>query len=172
MLSGPIAGRNLHDLGAEVIKLEPPEGDLTRFAQPKVGSISLYYAQQNTGKRNISIDLRTPEGAAIVRALAAHVDVVIENYRPGVMARLGLGWDALHAANPRLVLASISGYGQTGAWANRRAYAVVIHAEMGLIEARRPLAGRRRRHARRRRPRAGRHEPRRRVRRTPPHDAR
>src|SRR5689334_20212317 len=132
--SGPIAGRNLRDLGAEVIKLEPPEGDLTRFAQPKVGSISLYYAQQNTGKRNISVDLRDPEGAAIVRALAAHVDVVIENYRPGVMARLGLGWDALHAANPRLVLASISGYGQTGEWADRRAYAVVIHAEMGLIE--------------------------------------
>ena len=61
MLSGPIAGRNLRDLGADVIKLEPPEGDLTRFAQPKVGSISLYYAQQNTGKRNISIDLRVPE---------------------------------------------------------------------------------------------------------------
>jgi crotonobetainyl-CoA:carnitine CoA-transferase CaiB-like acyl-CoA transferase len=134
VLSGPIAGRNLHDLGAEVIKLEPPEGDLTRFAQPKVGSISLYYAQQNTGKRNISVDLRHAEGAAIVRALAAHVDVVIENYRPGVMDRLGLGWDALRAANPRLVLASISGYGQTGAWAGRRAYAVVIHAEMGLIE--------------------------------------
>src|SRR6478735_6838273 len=135
VLSGPIAGRNLHDLGAEVIKLEPPEGDLTRFAQPKVGSISLYYAQQNTGKRNISVDLRDPEGAAIVRALAAHVDIVIENYRPGVMARLGLGWDVLHAANPRLVLAPISGYGQTGAWADRRAYAVVIHAEMGLIES-------------------------------------
>ena len=118
-----------------MIKLEPPEGDLTRFAQPKVGSISLYYAQQNTGKRNISIDLRSSEGAAIVRALAAHVDVIIENYRPGVMDRLGLGWDTLHAANPRLVLASISGYGQTGPWANRRAYAVVIHAEMGLIES-------------------------------------
>ncbi len=117
-----------------MIKLEPPEGDLTRFAQPKVGSISLYYAQQNTGKRNISIDLRTSEGAAIVRSLAAHVDVVIENYRPGVLARLGLGWDALNRANPHLVLASISGYGQTGAWADRRAYAVVIHAEMGLIE--------------------------------------
>src|SRR3954453_5901249 len=135
VLSGPIAGRNLHDLGADVIKVEPPEGDLTRFAQPKVGSISLYYAQQNTGKRNISIDLRSPDGAAMVRALSEHVDVVIENYRPGVMARLGLGWDTLHAANPRLVLASISGYGQTGAWANRRAYAVVIHAEMGLIES-------------------------------------
>jgi crotonobetainyl-CoA:carnitine CoA-transferase CaiB-like acyl-CoA transferase len=80
------------------------------------------------------VDLRRPEGVAIVRELAAHVDVVIENYRPGVMARLGLGWDVLHGANPRLVLASISGYGQTGAWADRRAYAVVIHAEMGLIE--------------------------------------
>jgi crotonobetainyl-CoA:carnitine CoA-transferase CaiB-like acyl-CoA transferase len=134
VLSGPIAGRNLHDLGADVIKVEPPDGDLTRFAQPKVGSISLYYAQQNTGKRNVSIDLRHPEGAAIVRALATHADVVVENYRPGVLARLGLGWDALHAANPRLVLASISGYGQTGEWADRRAYAVVIHAEMGLIE--------------------------------------
>ncbi|MGZ4713992.1 MAG: CaiB/BaiF CoA transferase family protein [Acidimicrobiia bacterium] len=135
VLSGPIAARNLHDLGAEVIKLEPPEGDLTRFAQPKVGSISLYYAQQNTGKRNISIDLQHPEGAAIVLDLARHVDVVIENYRPGVMERLGLGWDALRAANPRLVLASISGYGQDGEWRDRRAYAVIIHAEMGLIEA-------------------------------------
>ncbi len=135
VLSGPIAGRNLHDLGADVIKVEPPEGDLTRYAQPKVGSISLYYAQQNTGKRNISIDLRHPEAADVVGRLAERVDVVLENYRPGVMDRLGIGWTALSARNPRLVLASISGYGQTGAWRDRRAYAVVIHAEMGLIEA-------------------------------------
>ncbi len=135
VLSGPIAGRNLHDLGAEVIKLEPPEGDLVRFAHPKVGSISLYYAQQNTGKRNISLDLHHPEAAAIVLALAEHVDVVIENFRPGVMERLGIGWDQLSARNPRLILGSISGYGQTGAWRDRRAYAVIIHAEMGLIEA-------------------------------------
>lgn len=135
VLSGPIAGRNLHDLGAEVIKLEPPEGDLTRFAQPKVGSISLYYAQQNTGKRNISLDLTRPEAVEIVLGLIEHVDVVIENFRPGVMDRLGLGWDVLHARNPRVVLASISGYGQDVAWRNRRAYAVIIHAEMGLIEA-------------------------------------
>ncbi len=135
VLSGPIAGRNLHDFGAEVIKLEPPEGDLTRFAQPKVGSISLYYAQQNTGKRNISLDLTRPEAVEIVLGLVEHVDVVIENFRPGVMDRLGLGWDVLHARNPRVILASISGYGQEGSWRHRRAYAVIIHAEMGLIEA-------------------------------------
>jgi crotonobetainyl-CoA:carnitine CoA-transferase CaiB-like acyl-CoA transferase len=96
-----MAARNLHDLGADVVKLEPPEGDLTRFAEPRIGSISLYYAQQNTGKRNISIDLRHPEGAAIARDLAAHVDVIVENYRPGVMAHLGLGWDELRAVNRR-----------------------------------------------------------------------
>ena len=135
VLSGPIAGRNLHDLGAEVIKVEPPEGDLVRFAQPKIGSISLYYAQQNTGKRNISIDLHHPDAAAIVLDLVEHVDVVIENFRPGVMDRLGIGWEQLSARNPRLVMGSISGYGQTGAWRDRRAYAVVIHAEMGLVEA-------------------------------------
>lgn len=135
VLSGPIAGRNLHDLGAEVIKLEPPEGDLTRFAAPKVGSISLYYAQQNSGKRNISLDLGRPEAVDIVLRLVEHVDVVIENFRPGVMDRLGLGWEVLRSRNPRLILASISGYGQDVAWRNRRAYAVIIHAEMGLIEA-------------------------------------
>ncbi|MBK5286979.1 MAG: CoA transferase [Acidimicrobiia bacterium] len=135
VLSGPIAGRNLHDLGADVIKVEPPEGDLVRFAQPKVGSISLYYAQQNTGKRNISLDLRHPDAPELVGRLAETVDVVLENYRPGVMDRLGIGWDALAARNPRLIMASISGYGQTGRWRDRRAYAVVIHAEMGLIEA-------------------------------------
>ncbi len=135
VLSGPIAGRNLHDLGADVIKVEPPEGDLVRFAQPKVGSISLYYAQQNTGKRNISLDLAHPEAAELVGRLAECVDVVVENYRPGVMDRLGIGWPTLSARNPRLIMASISGYGQTGPWRDRRAYAVVIHAEMGLIEA-------------------------------------
>lgn len=135
VLSGPIAGRMLCDLGADVIKVEPPEGDLTRFARPKLGSISLYYAQQNTGKRNLSLDLARPEAVALALALAQHVDVVLENFRPGVMERLGLGWDALSAHNPRLVMCSISGYGQTGPWRDRRAYAVVVHAEMGLLEA-------------------------------------
>ncbi|AKL74294.1 putative acyl-CoA transferase/carnitine dehydratase [Actinobacteria bacterium IMCC26256] len=135
VLSGPIAGRVLHDLGAEVVKVEPPDGDLTRFALPKAGITSAYFAQQNTGKRNISLDLHRGEAVELLLQLATHFDVVIENSRPGVMDRLGLGYEALHARNPKIVYASITGYGQTGVWADRRAFAVVVHAEMGLLEA-------------------------------------
>jgi len=132
VLAGPYCGRMLSDLGADVVKIEPPEGDLTRFAEPKVNSISLYYAQQNTGKRNVSIDLHRPEGIDLVLGLAEHSDVVLENSRPGVMDRLGIGYDAVAARNPRVVYASITGYGQRGPWSQRRAYAVLIHAEAGL----------------------------------------
>jgi crotonobetainyl-CoA:carnitine CoA-transferase CaiB-like acyl-CoA transferase len=125
----------LHDLGAEVVKVEPPEGDLTRFALPKAGITSAYFAQQNTGKRNISLDLHRSEAVELLLELATHFDVIIENSRPGVMDRLGLGYEAVHARNPKLVYASITGYGQTGVWADRRAFAVVVHAEMGLLEA-------------------------------------
>lgn len=135
VLSGPIAGRVLHDLGAEVVKVEPPDGDLTRFALPKAGITSAYFAQQNTGKRNISLDLHRGEAVELLLELATHFDVIIENSRPGVMDRLGLGYEALHARNPKIVYASITGYGQTGVWADRRAFAVVVHAEMGLLEA-------------------------------------
>jgi len=135
VLSGPIAGRVLHDLGAEVVKVEPPDGDLTRFALPKAGITSAYFAQQNTGKRNISLDLHRSEAVELLLELATHFDVIIENSRPGVMDRLGLGYEALHARNPKIVYASITGYGQTGVWADRRAFAVVVHAEMGLLEA-------------------------------------
>jgi crotonobetainyl-CoA:carnitine CoA-transferase CaiB-like acyl-CoA transferase len=132
VLSGPVCGRALADLGADVIKVEPPQGDLTRFANPKVNSLALYFTQQNSGKRNISLDLARPEATTLLQRLAAHVDVVLENFRPGVMERLGLGYDALAASNPRLVYASITGFGQDGPWANRRAYAVVTHAEVGV----------------------------------------
>jgi crotonobetainyl-CoA:carnitine CoA-transferase CaiB-like acyl-CoA transferase len=115
-----------------VIKLEPPEGDVVRFDFPRVSGTSGYYAQQNTGKRNISLDLDRPEAVALVRRLAERCDVVVENFRPGVADRLGLGYDALSSGNPRLVYGSISGYGQTGPWRDRRAYAAVIQAEMGL----------------------------------------
>jgi len=135
VLSGPIAGRVLNDLGAEVVKVEPPDGDLTRFALPKAGITSAYFAQQNTGKRNISLDLHRSEAVELLLELATHFDVIIENSRPGVMDRLGLGYEAVHARNPKLVYASITGYGQTGVWADRRAFAVVVHAEMGLLEA-------------------------------------
>ena len=132
VLSGPHCTRMLSDLGAEVIKLEPPEGDLTRFAYPRVGSMSTYFAQQNVGKKNISMDLKTPEAIELVKKMIVHVDVLVENFRGGVMDKLGLGHDVLSAINPRLVYASITGYGTTGPWKHRRAYATVVNAETGM----------------------------------------
>ncbi len=123
----------LADMGADVIKIEPPAGDLTRFATPRRNGLSSYFVQQNVGKRNLSLDLATPEGAEILLALAELADVLVENYRPGVMARLGLGADTMRSRNPRLIYASISGYGQTGPWVKRRAYAPVVEAETGIV---------------------------------------
>ncbi len=133
VLSGPHCTRMLADMGADVIKIEPPDGDLTRFATPRRNGLSSYFVQQNVGKRNLSLDLATPEGAEILLSLAEHADVLVENYRPGVMARLGLDADAMRARNPRLIYASISGYGQTGPWVKRRAYAPVVEAEAGIV---------------------------------------
>ena len=132
VLSGPHCTRMLSDLGADVIKVEPPEGDLTRFAFPRVGSMSTYFAQQNIGKRNISMDLKNPEAVELVKALVATCDVVVENYRGGVMEKLGVGWTALSEVNPALIYAAISGYGNTGPWSHRRAYATVVNAETGM----------------------------------------
>ena len=132
VLSGPHCTRMLSDLGAQVIKVEPPEGDLTRFAYPRVGSMSTYFAQQNIGKLNISLDLKKPEAIDIIKDLIAHCDVLVENYRGGVMDKLGLGYEVLSAINPRLIYASISGYGNSGPWSHRRAYATVVNAETGL----------------------------------------
>ena len=132
VLAGPHCGRMLHDLGADVIKIEPPDGDLTRFSSPKIGSMATYFMQQNAGKRCVSIDLTTSDGADVFRRLVTISDIVIENYRAGVMDRLGLGWTDLSRINPRLIYASISGYGADGPWVNRRAYASVIGAESGM----------------------------------------
>ena len=114
VLAGPHCGRMLVDLGAEVVKIEPPEGDMTRQSAPRLHSMALYFAQQNCGKRNVSLDVTQPAGRDIARALAARADVVLENFRPGVMKKLGLSYADLSATNPRLVYASISGYGQEG----------------------------------------------------------
>lgn len=122
----------LSDLGADVIKIEPPDGDLTRFAYPRVGSMSTYFAQQNIGKRNISLDIKRPEAVDIVQRLVVMSDVVIENYRAGVMEKFGLGYATLSAINPRIIYASITGYGTTGPWRHRRAYAPVVNAESGM----------------------------------------
>ncbi|NND76001.1 MAG: CoA transferase [Ilumatobacter sp.] len=133
VLSGPHCTRMLTDMGADVIKIEPPAGDLTRFSSPRRNGLASYFVQQNTGKRNVSIDLASDAGRDLLLELCEHVDVLVENYRPGVMDRLGVGSAAARARNARLVYASLSGYGQTGPWVHRRAYAPVVEAETGII---------------------------------------
>lgn len=132
VLTGPHATRMLCDLGAEIIKIEPPDGDLTRFTNPRVNSLSTYFIQQNVGKKNISLDMSKPEAVDIVKKLVMHADILIENFRPGVMKKLGLDYASISALNPKLIYASITGYGQTGPWVHRRAYAPVVGAESGL----------------------------------------
>ncbi len=134
VLAGPFAGRMLSDLGADVIKVEPPEGDMTRLWGKVVAGLAGYYQQQNAGKRNICVDLRAPGAAALMLDLVRHTDILIENYRGDVMGRLGLGYDVLSAANPRLIMLSISGFGKDGPEARRAAYAPIIHAETGLLD--------------------------------------
>jgi crotonobetainyl-CoA:carnitine CoA-transferase CaiB-like acyl-CoA transferase len=135
VLSGPHCTRMLADLGAEVIKVEPPAGDVTRFSAPRRNSMPSYYAQQNAGKRSLSLDLNRPEAIEVVVSLAERCDVVVENFRPGVMDRFGLGYEHLALRNPRLVYLSITGYGTTGPWRRRRAYAPVVQAEVGLTKS-------------------------------------
>jgi crotonobetainyl-CoA:carnitine CoA-transferase CaiB-like acyl-CoA transferase len=134
VFAGPVAGRVMSDLGADVVKVEPPEGDITRLWGRKAAGMSTYFTQQNCGKRNISVDLRTAGGPELVADLAAEADVMVENFRPGVMAKFGLDWESVSARNPGLVMLSISGFGQDGPDAGRAAYAAVVHAETGLIE--------------------------------------
>ena len=135
VLSGPHCTRMLADLGAEVIKVEPPDGDLTRFSAPRINSLSSYFIQQNTGKTNISLDTRRPEAIALLLDLVEHCDVLVENFRPGVMERMGLGYDTVAERNPAIVYASITGYGTTGPWVHRRAYAPVVGADTGLTKS-------------------------------------
>lgn len=133
VLAGPFAGRMLCDLGADVVKIEPPEGDITRLWGKVVGGIPGYYHQQNAGKRDICLNLQAPGARELVLELVRQADILVENFRPDVMPRLGLGYDVLKAANPRLIMLSISGFGQGGPESRRPAYAPIIHAEVGLM---------------------------------------
>jgi CoA:oxalate CoA-transferase len=133
VVAGPFAGRMLSDLGADVVKVEPPDGDVSRVWGEVRHGLSGFYTQQNAGKRNVCIDVKAPGGPELVRRLAARADVVIENFRPGVLDRLGLGYATLSAGNPRLVMLSVTGFGRSGPAAGRQAYAPVVHAESGLI---------------------------------------
>ncbi|MEA3217493.1 MAG: hypothetical protein QOJ19_3649 [Acidimicrobiia bacterium] len=141
VLAGPFATRILADLGADVLKVEPPEGDMTRNLGRKIGGISGYFTQQNVGKRSICVDLNKPEGQELIKKLVAHADVVTENFRPGIMASFNLGWEDLKAINPKLVMMSISGFGQEGPERERASYAPIIHAEMGLLQRQQMVAG-------------------------------
>ena len=134
VLAGPFAGRILHDLGAEVVKVEPPEGDVTRNWGKVRAGLAGYYTQQNVGKRNVCIDLRAEGGAELIRRLAAEADVLIENFRPGIMKKFGLAYDDLRLINEKLVMLSISGFGQQGPESGRAAYAPILHAESGWLQ--------------------------------------
>ena len=113
-LAGPYAGRLLADHGAEVIKIEPPGGETIRSAHPVVDGKSRYFAQLNAGKKCITLDLKSEEGKAAVQKLIVDSDVVLENFRPGVLDRLGLGYEILNEINPRIIYCAISGYGPVG----------------------------------------------------------
>ena len=133
VVAGPIAGRILSDLGADVVKLEPPEGDVTRVWGQRRHGLSGFYTQQNAGKRNVCVDLRVDGAADVVKQLAAQADVVIENFRAGVLDRLGLGYEALRVVNDDVIVLSVSGYGRGGPDSHRAAYAPSVQAETGLL---------------------------------------
>jgi crotonobetainyl-CoA:carnitine CoA-transferase CaiB-like acyl-CoA transferase len=134
VLAGPAASLALADMGAEVFKIEPPgTGDETRSFPPTRDGESHYYLAVNRGKKSIVVDLKSAEGLALIKDLAARCDVLVENYRPGVMERLGLGWEELHKINPRLIYCSISGYGQTGPLKDRPSFDIVLQAMSGAL---------------------------------------
>ena len=134
VLAGPYASMILADLGADVIKVErPPHGDVARTTGPFVNDESIYFQSINRGKRSISIDLRQERGKALFLNLVERADVVMENFRPGAMDRLGLGYETLAARNPRLIYAATSGFGRTGPLRHRPALDVVVQGMGGVM---------------------------------------
>src|SRR5712671_6368552 len=130
-IAGPHCTRLLADLGAEVIKIESPEGDMMRSRPPLRNGASTSFGQLNTGKKSMALDLKSPDAVEAVRRLVATADVVVESFRPGVMRRFGLDYEALRPIKPELIYCAISGYGQTGPSSQLPAYAPVIHAASG-----------------------------------------
>ena len=133
LIAGPFAGKMLAEFGARVIKIEPPgTGDPLRKWRLLHEGTSVWWAVQSRNKESVSLDLRTPEGQDVIRALVKDADVLIENFRPGTMEAWGLGWDVLHELNPKLVMLRVSGYGQTGPYRDRPGFGVVGEAMGGL----------------------------------------
>ena len=134
VIAGPYCGAMLADLGADVIKIElPGRGDDARAYGPYVNGESLYYGNLNRNKRGITLNLKSEEGKEIFRRLAKEADIVIENYRPGVMDKLGLGYEELKKLNPRLIYAAVSGFGSYGRYAKRPGYDIISQAMGGLM---------------------------------------
>ncbi len=134
VLAGPFCTLTLAELGARVIKVENPDGgDDARHFAPSWHGKSAYFLSLNRGKESIALDLKSPRDREVLLALARAADVLVENYRPGTLDTLGLGYDVLHRENPRLIYASVSGFGQTGPWGRKPAYDMIIQALGGLM---------------------------------------
>ena len=132
-LPGPFLTRILRDLGAEVIKIEPPRGESLRHMPPHVDGVGSAFAGLNAGKDSMAIDLKKPEGVALVLSMVERCDVFVEAFRPGKMAALGLGAEDLHGVNPKLVICSLSGYGQKGSMADAAGHDINYLAHAGLL---------------------------------------
>jgi crotonobetainyl-CoA:carnitine CoA-transferase CaiB-like acyl-CoA transferase len=128
VMAGPFCGQVLGDMGADVIKVEPPEGDSTRESLGTAAFLAV-----NRNKRSVALDLKSPAHQAVLHQLARDADVLLENYRPGVAARLGADWETLSELNPRLIYASVSGFGQTGPYAQRPGYDLIAQGLSGVM---------------------------------------
>ncbi len=134
VIAGPYSAGIMGEFGAEVLKIEQPKGgcSLRRFGTPTSVDDTLTWLSEARNKKSVTLDLRTPEGADILKSLVAEADVLVENFRPGTMERWGIGWDTLTKINPGLIMLRVTGYGQTGPYANRPGFARVAHAVGGL----------------------------------------
>ena len=132
MITGPLCGQHLGDLGADVIKIEPLHGEVARWMMlPDKAGLTGFYAQQNRNKRSLAVDLKNPEGIALVRKLAEDADILVENFRAGVADRLGIGYEDLKAINERLVYLAITGFGPSGPYSERPTYDPIAQGLVG-----------------------------------------
>src|SRR4029078_4895832 len=136
ILSGPLCTMLMADMGAQVVKVEPPpHGDDTRlWGLPFVNGTSTYFLSINRNKQSLGLNIKSPEGRDILWKLIERADVLVENFRPGVLAKLGFVYEQVSQPNPRLIYCSISGFGQTGPYRNQAVYDVVAQGESGLMD--------------------------------------